>query len=121
MIDVKIVGWRAWYTKGADGKPRIFNSVDHRWADLPTEGVLVFCLYQKTRPRRRIMVGVSLYWHIPEKSIFACDNAADAKIDGISEEWIKHGQWVDDVEYQAAIDAAMAAMDAPDETLRVDE
>ena len=122
MIDVSIVGWRAWYSKGSDGKPRVFNSVEHRWENLPAEGVLVFCLYQKTRPRRRMMIGVSRYWHIPEERIYACDNREDAKLpDGLEEKWIKEGQWVDDQEMQNASDAAMAAMEAPDESLRVDE
>ena len=90
MIDVCVVGWRVWYSKGQGGKPRVFNSVDHRWEDLPAEGVLVFCLYQKTRPRRRMMIGVSRYWHVPEERIYACDNREDAKLpDGLEEKWIK--------------------------------
>jgi hypothetical protein len=113
-IDVRIVGWRAWYTEG-----RKFDSATTRWEDLPPEGALVFMLYQRTRGHRRIMACVSLYWK--DGDIYACDNVADALIpQSLPEKFIKRGRWTTDQEYLDAYQAAWAHEDAPDESLRTD-
>ena len=110
-IDAAIVSWRAWYTGG-----RVFESTTTRWEDLPAEGALIFVLFRRTRPYRRMMLGVSLYWHIGD--IYACDNAADALIpEGAS---VKKGKWVTDVEFRAASEEATAAWEAPNELERID-
>jgi len=116
--DYRIVGWRAWYTGG-----RTFDSTTTRWPDLPTEGALVFVLYSRTRPYRRVMVGVSLYWHDPVSQVYGCDNAADAIIPDKLRDggWVKRGKWVADAEFRPVVDEAMDAKDAPDESLRVDK
>ncbi len=109
-IDVSIVGWRAWYTQG-----RKYDSSTTKWEDLPDDGALVFVLYQKSRPHRRMMLGVSLYWHIGD--VYACDNAADALIpEGAS---VKRGKWTTDPEQKQVLDEANQAWEAPDEGQRV--
>lgn len=113
MTPFDIVGWRAWYTGG-----RKFDSSTSRWEDLPPEGVLLFCLYQRERKRRRLMLGVTLYWKDGE--IYACDNTADADIrPDLPAECIKRGKWATDAEYQTALGEAAAAQDAPDESVRI--
>jgi hypothetical protein len=116
MNDMSIISWRAWYSDR-----RRFDSTTTKWEDLPSDGVLHFVLYCKTRPYRRVMAGVSLYWHIPWKSIFACDNREDALgIDDLDVRWIKKGQWVSDQEYNDALREVTAAVEAPNEGDRVD-
>lgn len=109
MLDHTIVGWRAWYTEG-----REFNSDEHRWEDLPAEGVLVFCLYYRQIPKRRFMLGVTLYWHDSEKGIYACDNVPDARLpEGFPAEMVKEGRWTTDNEFESARQAAVEATEAP--------
>jgi hypothetical protein len=116
-VDTSIVGWRAWYSGGKE-----YNSKEHRWQELPSAGVLMFVLYQKTRPYRRVMVGVSFYWHVPDKDIYACDNAEDAQIPvDLDASFIKRGEWVDDPQYNAALEKATATLLAPDESGRIEK
>ena len=108
-----IVGWRVWYTEG-----RKYDSKDTYWEQLPSSGVILFVLYQREKERRRLMLGVSLYWKDGE--IYACDNAADAIIrNGLPPECIKRGKWVTDGEYGDALKQASLAVLAPDESDRI--
>ena len=117
MIDdrYRIVGWRAWYSGG-----RTYDSTMTSWRALPPDGALVFVLYHRRPGHRRIMSGVSLYWRRVTESgiVFACDDAADALLDGVDTQDLKHGKWVADEEFLAVHDAAVAADEAPDETVR---
>ena len=115
--DYTIIGWRAWYTEG-----RQFNSTATKWSELPSHGALCFVLYSRTRPYRRVMTGVSLYWHDPKTQVYACDNRADALIPtGMTPSWVKRGKWTDEQEYREVMDAVNMAMEAPNEKARLNK
>jgi len=103
-----------WYAGGD-----VYDSLHTPWRDLPSAGVLLFVLYQRERKRRRIMSGVTLYWH-DGAVIYACDHTADADISaGLDVAMVKRGRWVSDDEYGRAAADAFDAKEAPDESLRV--
>jgi hypothetical protein len=122
QVDLTIVSWRAWFWDVDRKKILRFDSGGTRWEDLPAHGALMFCLYQRERPRRRMMCGVSLYWHDPSTDVYACDDHNDALIpDELDKKFIKYGKWVNDttmgIVEQEAIDAKIAV----DESVRVDK
>ena len=113
-IDQTVVGWRAWYTGG-----RQFDSGSTLWEELPAVGVLYIVLYNRTRPYRRMMSSVTLYWK--DGDMYCCDNTADARIrEELPRNCIKEGRWTTDQEYMDTYIAASDTWDAPDESLRVD-
>ena len=50
-----VLGWRCWYDDGTE-----YNSVDHRWADLPDVGLQIRMVFSDVG--REIQNGVDRYW-----------------------------------------------------------
>jgi len=116
-IDHTIISWRVWYTDD-----RVFDSETTTWDKLPADGLLLVRLYLGTKGCSREMGGCSLYWRqeTDKGVIYAYDNAENAIIP--QECWdnnlVKRGVWTTDQEMADVREAAMAAIEAPNEEIR---
>lgn len=55
----QVVAWKAWYESGA-----VFNSIDHRPADLPLTDIQVFKVFYLRPDDKRMQDGTKMLFHL---------------------------------------------------------
>jgi hypothetical protein len=108
---MRAIGIRTWYVGGA-----VYDSHTTPVADFPRDGVLVVIVYFDQEyapglPYRQVMHGDDTYFYNPVTGVFGHNNdSIELTIQRYGIETIAcRGMWDTPENYQAAVDAAMAA------------
>ena len=104
---VTVIGWRAWYDRGTGP----FDSTNHKWEDIPDDGIQVLVLYRSDGGRRMIS-GCDYYFKAG--NVYGSNNDSlevlEQRYPGVV---AKRGRWASEEEIDFAQKAADAVTEAP--------
>lgn len=103
-MGAKFLGWRCWYDDGT-----IYNSRNHKWVDLPEDGVLVKILYY-ANGGKQVQHGMDFYYEAPHccgDSIRGTAMPNDDVGNRYPSAEVKRGRWAPDEFYRQIVEEAM--------------